>query len=526
MELTELKTILMKLKGTRLYNFHNLDIKGISHDSRKVKPGDIFVAIPGAKTDGHNFIPDAIQRGALAIVSNTKLNLFTLIPYIRVAEPRKALALISNHFFGYPSKRMRVIGITGTNGKTTTAYLLKSILEKAGNRTGMLGTIEYIIPASQGGGERCIRADVTTPESYDLQSFFADMANNNCTHAVMEVSSHSLAQNRVYGSRFYRAVFTNLTRDHLDFHKTPAKYRQAKAILFKNLPAESIAILNLDDAASRYFARNTPAQIIGYHLAGKPMKYGRTKSGRMLLASVVQAEIEESSLKGSSILLKTPMGEISIQSSLIGQHNVYNILGAAATAISMGIPVDMIKEGIEAVRSIRGRLEPVENEDLTHSGISVMVDFAHTEDALKNVLVALKPLVRGRIITVFGCGGDRDKGKRPLMGKVVSKYSDLFVVTSDNPRSEDPLAIINDIKKGIKRRNGYVIEADRFVAISKALSMARKGDLVLIAGKGHETYQILKDTVIPFDDREAVRRIMEHPAPLGGIELARHSLVI
>ena len=523
MELSELKPILLGLKGTRLYNFRNLEIKGVSYNSKQVKPGDLFVAIPGAKTDGAYFIPEALQRGAVAVISSQKLNLFTMVPYIRVADPRAALALASNHFFHYPSRKLKVIGITGTNGKTTTAYLIKSILEQvnphtkgfgvgASHKTGLIGTIEYLI------GERHIPAPVTTPQSYDLQNYFAQMLKDGAKYAVMEVSSHSLVQKRVLGIDFHRAIFTNLTRDHLDFHKTPNQYKQAKAILFKNLSSQSIAILNADDPVSKYYAKITPAQVVWYNLISptsiksphppfaKGEKGGlekvRIKGFRGI---IIQAQILSSSLYGNTILLKTPIGETTIQSPLIGRHNVYNILAAATTAVSLGVPVDTIREGVEQFKMMRGRLETIPNS----MSYTVMVDFGHTEDALKNVLLSLKPLVKGRIITVFGCGGDRDRGKRPLMGRVVSKLSDLFVITSDNPRSEDPLKIIKDIKKGIRRKGGYYVESDRYEAIKKALTLARQGDLVLIAGKGHETYQIFKDTVKPFDDREVVKQLLQ-----------------
>jgi UDP-N-acetylmuramoyl-L-alanyl-D-glutamate--2,6-diaminopimelate ligase len=494
MELSELKPILLKLKGTKLYNFRNLEIKGVSYNSKQVKPGDLFVAIPGAKTDGAYFIPEALQRGAVAVISNKKLNLFTMVPYIRVTDPRAALALASNHFFHYPSRKLKVIGITGTNGKTTTAYLIKSILERTGHKTGLIGTIEYLI------GTRQIPASVTTPQSYDLQNYFAQMLKDGAKYGVMEVSSHSLVQKRVLGINFHRAIFTNLTRDHLDFHKTPNQYKQAKAILFKNLSPESITILNADDPVSRYYAKITPAQTIWYHIIGHPTKIKLPST-----TPIIQAEIKESSLYGNTILLKTPIGETTIQSPLIGRHNVYNILAAAATAVSLGVPVETIREGIEQFKVMRGRMETIP----TSTGYTVMVDFGHTEDALKNVLLSLKPLVKGRIITVFGCGGDRDRGKRSLMGKVVSKLSDLFVITSDNPRSEDPLKIIKNIRKGIRRKSGYYTEPDRYEAIKKALSLAQSGDLVLIAGKGHETYQIFKDTVKPFDDREVVKQLLQ-----------------
>ena len=497
MELSELKPILLKIKGSKLYNFRNLTIKGISYNSKQVKPGDLFVAIPGAKTDGAYFIPEALQRGAVAVISNKKLNLFTMVPYIRVSDPRAALALASNHFFNYPSRKLKIIGITGTNGKTTTAYLIKSILEQAHHKSGLIGTIEYLI------GDRQIPASVTTPQSHDLQNYFAQMLKDGAKYGVMEVSSHALVQKRVLCIDFHRAIFTNLTRDHLDFHKTPTQYKQAKAILFNNLSSGSIAILNADDPVSKYYAAKTQAQIIFYSLLDRN-GLERVKSRRMSGFTSIQAEINESSLYGNMLILSTPIGETTIQSPLIGRHNVYNILAAAATAVSLGVPVETIREGIEQFRVMRGRMETIP----TNTGYTVMIDFGHTEDALKNVLSSLRPLVKGRIITVFGCGGDRDKGKRPLMGKIVSKLSDLFVITSDNPRSEDPLKIIKDIKKGIKRKSGYYNEPDRYEAIKKALSLARQDDLVLIAGKGHETYQIFKDTVKPFDDREIVKQLL------------------
>ncbi|MDI6732902.1 MAG: UDP-N-acetylmuramoyl-L-alanyl-D-glutamate--2,6-diaminopimelate ligase [Planctomycetota bacterium] len=512
MELSELKPILLKLKGTRLYNFHNLEIKGISYNSKQVKEGNIFVAIPGARTDGNYFIPEALQRGALTIISNKRVKLFTPVPCIRVADPRIALSLISNHFFHHPSTTLKVIGVTGTNGKTTTTYLIRAILERAGTKAGLLGTIEYII------GERQIPAPVTTPESYDLQNYLSEMLKSGLQYAVMEVSSHSLALNRVLGINFHRAVFTNLARDHLDFHKTISRYKQVKGILFQNLAPDSIAILNLDDPVSKYYAQRTPAQVVWYHLAPSEVlaaHYQRSRpvcpdvyrgTGRQKPATtIIQAEIQKSSLEGNTILLKTPIGETTIHSPLIGRHNVYNILAASTTTVTLGIPVDTIKEGVETVKGIRGRLEKVE----VHLPYTVMVDFAHTEDALRSVLRSLKPLVKGRIITVFGCGGDRDKGKRPLMGKIVSQYSRPFIITSDNPRSEDPLKIIKDIRKGIRQKSGYEVEPDRYKAIEKALALARKDDLVLIAGKGHETYQTFKDTVKPFDDREVVRQILQ-----------------
>lgn len=503
MKLSEIRNI---LPDARYYDFppnnHNNLISDVSYDSRQVKPGHLFVALHGSKVDGHFFIPDAIQRGCRALMVRKKFEPPSHMPQIVVSDTRKALAILSHHFWGQPSHQLKVIGITGTNGKTTTAYLLKSILEAAGKKTGLLGTIKYEL------GPREISAPITTPESYDLQKYLTEMVQEGSEYAVIEVTSHSLVQKRIHQTKFAAGVFTNLSRDHLDFHKNMKTYRKAKARLFRNLDTNAWVILNKDDKASHYYARLTPAKISWYSLNAD---------------TEFSVRVKEMSWQGIKLLLNTPTGPLNIRTSLTCQYNVSNILAAAATAFVLGIQPDHIAKGIESISGVRGRLERV----VSDRDYEVFVDFAHTDQALKNVLTSLKRLMHqtssvsantkdkdrqsnkaGRLILVFGCGGDRDCGKRPLMGEIAGRYANLIFITSDNPRSEDPLKIIDHIKKGIKRKNGCYVQPDRYQAIKQALDVARPGDVVLIAGKGHEPYQILKDTVKPFDDRAVVREIL------------------
>lgn len=503
MKLSEIKNI---LPDAGYYDFpannHNNTINDISYDSRQVKSGNLFVALHGSKTDGHSFITDAIQRGCSALLTRKKFELPSHIPQVIVSDTRKALAILSHHFFNQPSHQLKVIGITGTNGKTTTAYLLKSILETAGKKTGLLSTIKYEL------GPREISASITTPESYDIQKYLAEMVQGNSEYAIIEVTSHSLVQKRTHQTRFTAGVFTNLSRDHLDYHKNMKTYRKVKGRFFRNLDAGSQVILNKDDKVSAYYARLTPAKINWYSLEGN---------------ADFSARVKEISWQGIKLLLNTPNGPLNIKSSLTCRYNAANILAAASTAAVLGIPPEFIAKGIESIPGVPGRLEQVAPDQ----DYEVFVDFAHTDQALKNVLINLKKLMRqtsspttntkdqnrkpnktGRLILVFGCGGDRDCGKRPLMGEIAGRYANLIFITSDNPRTEDPLRIITAIEKGIKRKNGYHIQPDRYEAIKQALHAARTGDVVLIAGKGHEHYQILKDTVKPFDDRVVVREIL------------------
>ena len=478
----------------------DIEFSQIAYDSRQVKSGCLFVAIKGEKLDGHRFIPEAIQQGAVAIVTRKLLTTGISIPQIVVPDTRRTLAVLAHHFYGQPSRKIKVIGITGTNGKTTTAYLTRAILEAAPMSigVGLLGTISYSI------GKREIPAPITTPESADLAGYLAEMVSLGLQYAVIEVSSHSLIQKRVYGIDFAAGVFTNLGRDHLDFHKNIKQYRKAKSILFRQLPKSSIAVLNLDDPASKYFQPVIKARV--FH-------YGFTVNGSTSRPPF-NIEIASNTLNGLALRLHTPTGEIAVSSSLIGQHNAYNILAAVTTTYALGITdPQIIQQGVTSVKSVPGRLENVE----TNRPFKVLVDFAHTPNALEATLTSLKPLVYERLIVVFGCGGDRDRGKRPLMGKVAEKYADSIILTSDNPRSEDPRNIIRDIEKGLSRRKKYYIYPDRREAIEQALALVKPGDLILIAGKGHETYQISKDTVRPFDDRKVVSEILgraPHPKTL------------
>jgi UDP-N-acetylmuramoyl-L-alanyl-D-glutamate--2,6-diaminopimelate ligase len=386
-------------------------------------------------------------------------------------------------FYNNPSQKINVVGVTGTNGKTTTTFLTKSIIEKAGYKAGLIGTINYQI------GEKMIPAQETTPESVELQRLIAEMVTAKMKFAVMEVSSHSAIQHRIENIDFKTAVFTNLTTEHLDYHKTISNYMNAKVKLFENLRKDSFAVLNADDKFSEYFADRTNAKILWYGIKND---------------ADIKAEICRESISNIIIKLKYSGREIDMKVPFVGVHNVYNALASVASAISLGFELDVIKSGIETAPTVPGRLESVP----CNWGFEVVVDYAHTPHALETVLHALKNLVKGRILLVFGCGGDRDKEKRPIMGRIADEKSDIFWLTNDNPRSEAPLDIIDNIKAGIKSGRSFHIQTNRHKAIAEALSEAKDDDLVLIAGKGHEKYQIIKDTIIPLDDREVVKKIL------------------
>ncbi|MBI3582353.1 MAG: UDP-N-acetylmuramoyl-L-alanyl-D-glutamate--2,6-diaminopimelate ligase [Nitrospinae bacterium] len=476
------------------------EISSVYYDSRKVDKGSLFVAIKGLKSDGHNYLGEAIKRGAKAVVVENGLlvgdfkskirNPKSEITYITVRDSRKALALISANFYGHPSREMSVIGITGTNGKTTISYLINSILKVNGFKTGLIGTIDYrfdgeIIPSSH-----------TTPESLDLQQLFKRIAVSGGKYCVMEVSSHSLELDRVYGTRFETGVFTNLTQDHLDFHGNLEKYFFAKARLFKEYGLKKV-VINIDDPYGRRLIKDIKAE--------RALTYGIKEDAD------VKADDINISINGLKFTANTPIGKLNVESRLLGMHNVYNILASVSTAILEGLSGESIIKGIVLLETVPGRLEGInEGQDFT-----VLVDYAHTDDALKNVLKAAREIPHNRITIVFGCGGDRDRGKRPLMGKAAVKYSDFAIITSDNPRSEEPLKIIEEIEKGIKQwsvvsgqwsvDDRYIKISDRKEAIEYAINNASKGDIVIIAGKGHEDYQIFKDKKIHFDDREVAR---------------------
>ncbi len=476
------------------------EVLDVAYDSRTVIPGALFVALKGQRADGATFATDAITRGAAAVVSESDPSESAPVVWIRVGDARLALALLAARFYNNPSHEMTTVGITGTNGKTTTAYLLASIFEAAGHRSGLLGTVSYRI----GKEER--EATRTTPEAPDVQSMLREMVTSGCSAAVMEVSSHALSLRRVDGIRFSAGVFSNLTRDHLDFHGDMEAYFVAKRRLFEMLPAGAPGVANLDDPRGADMLR----------AATRPVSYGINR------AADVSPGPLSFSMEGLEFEIRTPRGLITARSPLVGRPNVYNILAAVATATALDLPFSAIERGVSRLKGVPGRFEVVSTPS---DDVTVVVDYAHTDDALRNLLETARPLARGRLITVFGCGGERDRSKRPLMGAVAARLSDLVVVTSDNPRGEDPDRIIDEVKRGLDPaadrpanggRNGqragttphYLTIVDRGEAIEKAIELGRAGDLVLIAGKGHEKYQVIGDRVVPFDDVEVAERAL------------------
>ncbi len=472
-------------------------ISAVTYDSRRVVPGSVFVALKGLRADGGAFAEQAAARGAIAVVSESARPDSLGVPWIVVRDARLALALLADRFYASPSRRMPVIGVTGTNGKTTTAYLLAAILDAAGLRAGMLGTVAYRI----GGEDR--EASRTTPEAPDVQHLLSEMLEHGCRSAVMEVSSHALFLKRVDGTRFAAGVFSNLTRDHLDFHEDMEAYFAAKRRLFEMLPADAPGVINMDDPRG-------PALV---EICRRPVTYAINAA-----ADVTPGHVE-TTLTGLRFDVKTPKGTVRISSKLVGRPNVYNILAATATAISIDVPIAAIEQGIAGLAGVPGRFEVVSQDS---DDVTVVVDYAHTDDALRNLLETARPLSAKRLITVFGCGGDRDRSKRPLMGMVAARLSDVVVITSDNPRSEDPARILEEIERGIpagsqSSTRAPIVESvvDRAVAIDRAVALATPGDVVLIAGKGHEKYQQIGDRVLPFDDGEVARTaLMKRRAPL------------
>lgn len=459
-------------------------VAGLEYDSRRVGPGYLFFAFPGSKTDGRQFAQAAIERGAVAVLSELPAPAGFGAPWIMVENGRQALATAARNCFGAPDSRLGITGVTGTNGKTTTTYLLDSILRHAGKTTAVIGTIGYRLA----GQER--PAVNTTPESLDLFRIFRELEKLGGTHVTMEVSSHALALGRVYGIAFHTAVFTNLTRDHLDFHGTMEQYFAAKQMLFTgaNGPAPAWSVVNSDDEYGR-----------AIQARGEVLNYG-FESGADLRALNMKMGFD-----GLSFMLDFRGRKIPIGSPMVGRINVYNILAAAGAALSYGLDWDVIVQGIAESPAVPGRFERVDEGQ----PFLVVVDYAHTDDALRNVIAVARGLNPKRVITLFGCGGDRDRSKRPLMGAAAAQASDFVVLTSDNPRSEDPIAIMNDALVGLRRYDTpHVMEPDREKAIRAALRRASTGDIVILAGKGHETYQVLKDKTVDFDDREVARRIL------------------
>jgi len=481
-------------------------IDSVHYDSRTVTPGGLFVAIQGHRWDGYTYIEEAIENGAVAVLTEKEWSGRPSISVAQVENARLALAAVSSAFYGDPCRELCMIGITGTNGKTTTAYLMESILNAAGLEVGVIGTINYRF------GGQSFTSPVTTPESLDLMRLLRKMADSEVTHVVLEVSSHALDLHRVAFCEFDVGVFTNLSREHLDYHHDMETYWQCKRELcvgrlgVGSKRGRATAVTNWDD------------------LKGKEL-YGEVSVPCLRAGLSDDCEIRAQDINltkdAASGRIRTPEGEFDFTSSLVGKHNVYNILSATGVAIALGLPLDTIQKGIMDLRGVPGRLECVTND----LGLSVFVDYAHTPDALENVLSVLRGLTSGRMITIFGCGGDRDRDKRPMMGATAGRLSDLVVLTSDNPRTEAPEAILAGIVEGTAavqshqyelhelakgfETPGYVVEPDRREAIALGLGAARSGDTVIIAGKGHETYQIIGETTIPFDDRVEAKKILQ-----------------
>jgi len=468
-------------------------VTGVTHDSRAAAPGMVFVAIRGQRTDGAAFAHAAAAAGAVAVVSEDEAPADFPAPWIQTPDARLALAELSALVHDHPSDALTVVGVTGTNGKTTTTYLLASVFDAAGLPCGRLGTVTVRTgpkPTDE------VEASHTTPEASEVQRLLREMVTRGCRACAMEVSSHALVLHRVASTRFAAAIFTNLTRDHLDFHGDMASYFDAKCRLFDLLPPGAPAIINIDDPRGAELATRV----------SRPVTFGIHKQAD------VRPESVQLSLDGLAFNVTTPTGTLAVRSSLVGWPNVYNTLGVVATAISLGIAHEAIERGLANLEGVPGRFQVVSGST---DDVRVVVDYAHTDDALKNLLETARPLTHGRLITVFGCGGDRDKTKRPLMGAVAARLSDLVVLTSDNPRSEDPTRIIDDIKRGIvpppdpnaPKRVGtpLLVQMDRRIAIEQAIRASRAGDVIVIAGKGHEKTQTIGDRVSPFDDVEVAR---------------------
>jgi UDP-N-acetylmuramoyl-L-alanyl-D-glutamate--2,6-diaminopimelate ligase len=482
----KLQDLFRGVPGVELSGNGARDIAGLAYSSKDVRPDYLFAAMRGAKRDGLEFVEEARRAGAAAVLSDRPKPPDWKASWIQAAEVREALALASANFYGHPSINLKVIGITGTKGKTTLTYLLESVLLRAGLGPGVIGTIDYRWPGSR------IAAQRTTPEAPDLQKMMAEMLAHGVTHCLIEVSSHALDLKRVWGIHFDIAVFTNLNPEHLDYHASMEDYFEAKKKLFFLNAKKRTAVVNLDDPWGKRLIAELPLKSVsfGFEPAAivRPEKFQLSETG-------IKAEVDY------------PGGQVAVCSRLMGRHNLSNILAAVATSLALNVPAAAIKEGIAALKAIPGRLEKIENP----LGFQVFVDYAHTDQAMRSLLETIRAQKPRRILLVFGAGGDRDKSKRPRMGEVAAELADETYLTSDNPRSENPLAIIADIEKGFlqKAAKNYRKIPDRREAIAQALSAAQKGDCVLIAGKGHEKTQVFKDKTIPFDDVEVVREILK-----------------
>jgi len=481
-----LKDLISDIEKHKIIGSNNEEVTGLAYDSRKVKSGDLFFCVKGFKVDGHDFAKKAEDKGAVAVVvediqDNIK------IAQVVVDDVRKTMAQISSAYYGSPTKKLKLIGVTGTNGKTTTSFMIESILKAAGLKTGLLGTVEYRI------GERRVQVNRTTPESLDLQSLFADMVDGGVEAAVIEVSSHAIDLLRVEACDFDVVVFTNLSQDHLDYHGTIDEYFGVKKRIFEStINCATAQIINIDDEYGRLLIRE-----------GISRQYRYSTKDRV----EVYADNIELRPNSTDVQVSYPGGKIDVKLALPGMYNVSNALAAAGVAAALDINGEKIKEGLEALGSVPGRFERVDKGQ----EYTVVVDYAHTPDSLEKVLSAARQITEGRLITVFGCGGDRDKGKRPLMGRIAAKISDYTIVTSDNPRSEEPKSIIMEIIDGIREIENpqFEVEEDRELAIKKALERAKPGDFVVIAGKGHEAGQEIAGKKLPFDDVQVASKLIK-----------------
>ncbi len=483
-----LKKLLNVLPSKKISGEVDFAIEKIEYDSRKISSGDLFVAIEGYSDDGHNYIHSAIKKGAVAVVVQ-KDGDFPAKTKIIVPDAREALALLAVRFFGFPFKKLKIVGITGTNGKTTISYLIRSIFKQNQKKVGLIGTIAYWMD------DKKKKAINTTPESLDLQRMFSQMLEEKVSTVVMEVSSHALTLHRVDGTQFDVAVFTNLNREHLDFHQTMDAYRHAKGLLFKKLKEKgSCAVINMDDPNWRYFSQQTETKCLTYSLNDPNADFFTTNF-------ICTPE-------RSLINMATPAGEIKLDFKLIGESNIYNALASVAAGFALQIDPDTIKSGLEAVDGVPGRMERIQ----AGQDFNIWIDYGHTPHAFERLLKTAQKMTKGRLLFLFGCGGDRDQGKRPMMGKVASQYADLIFLTEDNPRSEDPDVIVQQIMYGIEDKNKVQIIIDRKDGIKKALETARTGDTLVLAGKGHEDYQIIGDKKIHFSDKETVLKLLNASA--------------
>jgi len=481
MKLTDL---LRSLPEKKIYGPVDKEVSGIAYDSRRLNSGDLFIAIRGLQSDGHQYIPEAIAAGAAAVVVDRE-EIYGSVTTIQVNDSRKALAQLSARWFDHPARKLRLVGITGTDGKTTTAYLVHALLREAGYGAGLIGTVVTRI------GRNDRPSSYTTPESLELHQALADMVSQGDTFAVMEVSSHALAMDRVFDISFELALFTNLSRDHLDFHGDFEHYRDAKALLFERLHgSRARAVINLDDPSASFFRDRTSVPVITFSAEG---------------AADVSLKSARLTMEGTDIEVQTPSGLLQMHTHLPGRYNVFNVLAAVGAGVALDLEPTAIRRGLEGIGGVDGRFETIP----ARQGFTVIVDYAHTPQALQRLLSAIQEMSPQRVVLIFGCGGDRDRGKRPEMADVASQLADMVLLTTDNPRSEDPLAILREVQRGILPGTAYEVLPDRRDAIRRGLELVKPGEVLVVAGRGHERYQVVDSERRPFQDREVVLEELE-----------------